>query len=323
MTVTVDENAANGDVKHGYQTFLTSVVSNESLRLTIYIFCGLGAAAAWGFMPGRWEAAAGENPARLDPLWFVLILIGGVASVSIPLVLQHHQAWVAAQSASAEAAAKEVEKSRHASEAEERVNEKAEVIGLLNGFISPCLEDLPKILEDTRVGVEAWPSIRKTVLNALASICGPADSKVRSVWFEADKLTLKVADGSGTVKTRRVFTKNRSSLAGSTTWANARKGEPVLWTDLAKEAPPGFERGANSHYKTFMTCGVLDADGGVLGMVNVDAPVAGSLTEVDTQILRTCARILGAALIIARKRAIVGLSQAGEVEVVRQEDPEI
>lgn len=106
------------------------------------------------------------------------------------------------------------------------------------------------------------------------------------------------------MRTHREFsnrnTKNNAS--GNEVWENAKLGTAILYPNLSNpdERPKHYQRPSGPiEYETFITCGIVDANGQVLGMLNIDAREAGSLTEVDRAIVGLCARIASVAYSLA------------------------
>jgi hypothetical protein len=270
----------DGNVGAGARGFVSSVVSNTKVHNAITVLCAVGAWAGWSFTPGLWQsyfAALKDEPNKF-PLLAVTVTALAVAAAVIPIWLLLHKNWLE----------KKV--------ADQRTDEKAELIALIRSYLSPCIDMLPEVARPNGEGKEALAQVRQTLLSTVQQICGPSGSTVRAVWFEAKGQTMSPRDWiGGECNSTRKFTNHSKDTAGQTAWATAKTALPKRYPDLSKEAPTGFVRGANSKYRTFITCGVLGANDEVIGMLNVDAPDANGLTEIDAMIVGVCAKLLSAA----------------------------
>lgn len=271
---------ADGDIIAGARGFVTSVAMNDVAFHTLSVIGALGAAVAWAFLPGIWE---GYNEASNDHqqpslFWPVTITVLGVLAVITPLGLQFQRRWVI----------KKLD--------EESTTEQAELVGWAKGYLTPAIEALPQVAVGGEAGKAALASIRATILGTLQAICGPSGVGVRAVWFEASGQTLSSKEWTGGVcKTKRRFVRRNADKAGTLAWERAATGLPVLYSDVINNPPEGYERGPNSTYETFISCGVLGSSDEVRGMLNVDAPRADDLTEIDATIVGVCAKVLGVA----------------------------
>ena len=248
------------------------------------------AAAAWAFVPVTWTMYSDGQQAKDPPsvAWPVIITLVAVVATAVPLLLQFFKGRVLLALAN------------------EQTNEQAELIGLINGYLTPCIETLPQVASGGKEGSEALAAVKRSILGTVQQICGPSGGGVRAVWFEARGQTMTAKDWvGGECNSGRKFVNRRTDLAGSTAWSTARTGLPVLYTDLQVEAPSGYEPGANSKYQTFITCGVLGQGDELVGMLNVDAPNANELTEIDKVVVGVCAKILGAAYSLSEPRGTV------------------
>lgn len=276
----------DGDIGDGLRGLMTSVVSNTRAFLTVVTACALGAGAGWAFVPGLWEFyrahAAEARPPSL--VWPVLVSIAAFVATALPIGLQFHKEWV------------------DRAMAEEKTEEKAELLAFVTGYLSPCIEQLPQVALGGAAGREALAMFKGTILGTVQQICGPDGGGVRAVRFEVERGVLMPKDWKGgSSQSKRRFTKR--DPAGAAAWERAKTGLPHLFEDLSKTMPEGFQQGPTSSYQTFITCGVLGTNGEVVGMLNVDAPKAHDLTAIDRDVVGVCARLLGTAYELATPRA--------------------
>jgi len=269
---------------------------NDIAFHAVTVMGALGAAVTWAVLPGVWEGYQELTTGQQHPsmFWPVVATAAGVIAVVIPLWLQFHRRWVIKDLA------------------EESTTEQAELVGWAKGYLTPVIEALPQVAAGGESGRAALASIRSTILGTLQAICGPTGVSVRAVWFEVSGQTLAPKEWSGGVcNTRRRFVRRAADIAGTAAWEIAATGLPVLYTDVIEAPPEGYERGANSTYKTFITCGVLGPGDEVLGMINVDAPNVDDLTDIDATIVGVSAKVLGVAYSLSELTGSVQLKRAG------------
>lgn len=273
--------SAQVSIRSSLKEFFDSVAANRAAVGWVTGICAVIAAVAWAFMPQAWDgrlamASRGEYAALLG--WPNVLALLGVLALAVPIYLQHRRQQV---------------KDRFAAEREATIqSQRAELVGLLQGYLKPCIEMLPDIARGGPEGRQQLGNLEQAILNTAQTICGPSDSGVRAVRFRADKRTLVACAWSGgrTKSERRLSNRDRE---GAQAWNTAKTGEPRLYPDLVSDAPAWYERGPNSDYEAFITCGVLTADGEVRGMVNVDTPKAYDLDDTDRIIVGVCAKVLG------------------------------
>lgn len=274
-------HSAEVTIRSSLHELLDSVTANRPAMGWTTGVCAVVAAVAWAFMPQAWDGrlamvGRGEFAALLS--WPTLLALLGVLALAVPIYLQHRREKV---------------KNRLAAEREATIqSERAELVGLLQGYLKPCIEMLPDIARGGSEARQQLGNLEQAVLNTAQTICGPSDSGVRAVRFRVDKQTLVACAWSGgrTKSERRLSNRDRE---GAQAWDTARTGEPRLYPDLLNDPPAWYERGPNSDYQAFITCGVLTAGGDVRGMLNVDTPKAYDLDDTDRIIVGVCAKVLG------------------------------
>ncbi|OLO61669.1 hypothetical protein BKH23_05905 [Actinomyces oris] len=235
------------------------------------------------FLPTLWDHLS-SWPARSTAI------IVFVATVALPTVLNTYRE-------------KLIEKEVQREEKDEDDITK-ELVGLLQSYIPQALEGLPDLQGKGTRGPE-FKLVKEAILGTVRSICGSPKNEVRAVWFDVDGNKLVAAENRGReMRTHREFsnrnTKNNAS--GNEVWETAKLGTAILYPNLSNpdERPKHYQRPSGPiEYETFITCGIVDANGQVLGMLNIDAREAGSLTEVDRAIVGLCARIASVAYSLA------------------------
>lgn len=283
---------ADGNIVDGLRGLVTAVAMNDPVHRIITVLGPIAAAGAWAFVPYLWDtySKAALTQAPVTPTLAVTVTAVAVIATGFPIWIQLHRQWVLGRLV------------------DERTNEKAELIALLRGYLTPCIENLPSIALGGTDRTAALADVKRAVLNAAQAICGPHNDGglVRAVRFEVYRQTLVPKDWAGGAnKSTRRFGKRPDDVAGLAAWRAAETGQPVLYRDLRKEQPPGYTPGPNSTYQTFIMCGVVGAGGEVYGMLNVDAPQANMLTDVDMMVVGVCAKVLGAAYGLSQPRATV------------------
>lgn len=172
-----------------------------------------------------------------------------------------------------------------------------ELLGMLRSYYIPILGRLARCANGRPLKGEALAKVESNVLSAAHNICGPRVNGIRAVLFEVSRGTLRPKEGAyegGERPTHRKFSRTSDRVCDRHAWEVAATGEPRIYRDVTKDPPPGFQK-QGSNYATFMTCGVLDADQKVVGMLNVDGPVAGTLSDPDAVILKLLCETLSLA----------------------------
>lgn len=282
---------ADGDIGAGLRGLISSIVANDRVLPAFNFLSAVGAAAAWAFIPDLWSRFLEAHASTRSMIWPVTVTVVALGATGLPLWLEYHRRWLAREIA------------------EEMRSGQAELIALIQAYLIPCIETLPAVSVGGPDGREALAGVRRALLGTVQQICGPNGGGVRAVWFEVQRQTLVAKEWTGgNCNSRRKFANNSKDKAGTATWETARTGLPVLYADLTKQAPSGYQRRSDSNYQTFITCGVLGAQGEVVGMLNVDAPSVGDLTEIDKTVVGVCAKVLGVAVALSETRRRVALS---------------
>lgn len=289
-----DTDHNDGDIVSALRGLVTSIAANRYASSAVVMIGAVAAAFGWAMLPGSvgsyqdsvvLPSSDGSLKALLAVIGFATLAVVGTV---VPLWIQLHRAWL--------------EKKLD----EERLLDRAELVALIRSYLTPAIENLPKITKSGSDGSNALADAKRTLLNAAAAVCGPTDSGVRAVWFGVEGKTLVAMDWvGGSCSSKRRFANHHGSAAGTAVWETARLGEPRLYPDLSKDAPPGYVRSPTSDYETFITCGVLNSKGEVIGMLNVDAPHPLDLTKVDSMIVGVCAKVMSTAHALSEPHGIV------------------
>jgi hypothetical protein len=150
--------------------------------------------------------------------------------------------------------------------------------------------------------------ITSRAVEAAAAIIGPGDLKVRSCYYELEagppkRLVLNNQAGrDSTVLTRFEDSDGRGKAAITMVETN---GKETFCVDVGKLPPPDWKDDGDSSYKTFISLPVV-ARGTAYGMLTVDAPQPGDLTEHDVSALKTMAELIAVSRTIADKWPVGG-----------------
>lgn len=249
---------------------LRKAVLADGIHYTVKTMAAIGAAAAWALVAGDFSW-----------WWRVLLIVGGGALIALDVVVGRLRV-------------------RWETEYEREVA--TELLGMIRSYYIPILARLAPCAHGTPKKGEALASVEQSVLSAAHSICGPHDAGVRAVLFEVQRGRLRPKNGSyvgGDRPSLRTFQKSSKNEADKAAWEAAASGEPMIYKDLAKDPPPGFKRSA-SNYSTFMTCGILDQERRVVGMLSVDAPRPGDLSGHDAVVLKLLCETLAVAYDVSK-----------------------
>lgn len=101
------------------------------------------------------------------------------------------------------------------------------------------------------------------------------------------------------------FVRDPADAEGSAVWADAERDLPRFCTDVRAEPPPGWDPSKRRTYRTFITVPV-HAGRDLVGLLTVNAPHPGDLTDDDAGTLQVIAALLGTALGMADAQWPVG-----------------
>lgn len=87
----------------------------------------------------------------------------------------------------------------------------------------------------------------------------------------------------------------RSSGEGMEVWRRATAGEVTFYPNILTDPPPGMDGERDRHYQTFITAPV-ETRGELVGLLTINAPHPGDLTEDDCGVMRVLATLVGVAL---------------------------
>jgi len=89
----------------------------------------------------------------------------------------------------------------------------------------------------------------------------------------------------------------RGSGEGVEVWRAALAGEVTFYENLLTSPPLGMDRDRARSYQTFITA-PIETNGNLVGLLTINAPRPGDLTEDDRGVMRVLATLVGVALTI-------------------------
>ncbi len=173
----------------------------------------------------------------------------------------------------------------------------AKLIVTLGAALSPALHYLGKIAAARNKSEKRQLAglLVQAVVDAASGICGP--DQTRSIFFRQDGKVMECEAYAGRAEpSTTVFTDAATDPAGQSAFEIVRRQEAALYEDIHDSAPPGLTRSRS--YRTFIAAAVLAGDESY-GMLTVDAPEPGVLTDEDLEVMKVLANLLGAGLALS------------------------
>ncbi|WP_448062843.1 GAF domain-containing protein [Cellulomonas hominis] len=149
----------------------------------------------------------------------------------------------------------------------------------------------------------------KTIRDALNCAVGltPAE-KVRATYFKRVEHPESVpafepdATAGRGDPPQSVFRRDPTDVEGWPVWESAEADRPRFCRDVQSEPPPGWDVTKVRKYRTFITVPVRSGDD-LVGLLTVNAPKPGDLSEDDVGTMWVIAGLVGAAIGIADGRS--------------------
>lgn len=148
--------------------------------------------------------------------------------------------------------------------------------------------------------------IRGQALHALKEVIDPTIPRLRANYFKLEYSTRTgdpylVEAGSTANPPRSRFDLMQSGEEADALLHMLAAGEYVFTHNCMTHPPSGFDNTRSRSYETFISAAATDGSD-VVGMLTVDSPLAGSLTEADAVLVRLIATIVAIADSIAEGR---------------------
>jgi GAF domain-containing protein len=143
--------------------------------------------------------------------------------------------------------------------------------------------------------LELRGKLMQMVVDAAANLCDA--ERTRAVFFELHEQAMRPAAWSGRSDApSAIFTRELGDRRGQEVHLLVEHHDYLVIDDLhAERLPPGVLQYPSAGYQAFISVAVFSGQRN-FGLLTVDAPEAYAFTEVDPQIMRALAQLLGAGL---------------------------
>ncbi|GAA1337725.1 hypothetical protein GCM10009611_04420 [Arthrobacter roseus] len=165
--------------------------------------------------------------------------------------------------------------------------------------IRPLLEKLGPLVRSRWAATrnDLATQLKLTALSALKEVIDPSIPRLRANYF---KLKYPSAEGQGPYLQDPASTatapRDRFDLGDKSSESDAilemlAKNDYIFTPDWVTDPPPGFGKARKRNYRTFISAAAYDGMD-VDGMISVDSPEAGSLTDADAVVVQLVATII-------------------------------
>lgn len=170
----------------------------------------------------------------------------------------------------------------------------------VNDTLGPLVRELGRLAAMPEQ--ERQRSTRSVIMLALSVTTGVTEaSRVRATLYKigerngAQALVPDLSVGRGD-NAQSVFV--RGTREGDDVWKVIDTDTPAFCPDVVREPPTGWDASRKRDYRTFISVGVRRGDEPV-GMLTINAPTPGDLTQEDVGTMQVIAALLGTALAVA------------------------
>ncbi|MFJ4172224.1 GAF domain-containing protein [Paenarthrobacter sp. NPDC089714] len=186
-----------------------------------------------------------------------------------------------------------------------KVEGREDFLLIVDFVLLPLLRNLGRLSRtkpQSRARKELEVEIRTLALNALKEVIDPSIPRLRANFYRlkyssSDQPYLAQA-GSTATPPRQRFDLSRPGTESDALLDMLATGSYVFTADCINDPPPGFDNTRPRSYETFISASASDGSE-VVGMLTVDSPEAGSLTEADAVLVRLIATVVAIADAIA------------------------
>lgn len=247
-------------------------------RLRVYVSTGVSLAsvalATWaGIQVGVGTMARGW--------WALLTVVASVTAAAVP-------------------AYEQIRKERLRSEAERAaISAAVQIQVTMNDALDPIVRQLGRIAtvdgRHERAGLQS-----ATIPMILDSAAHLIDAeRVRATWFRlADGRPRRLEPEQYAGRADQPVTPfTEGTVEGDAAFAMIRHNQHLLYTDIGKDAPPGWQRPVQRDYRSFLAVPVV-AGHTAYGMLTVDAVDVAGVTDAEVPLVRLLAGLLAGALAI-------------------------
>lgn len=240
----------------------------------------VGAVVAFG--AGFWAFSLEDDPTGVAWL-FVVGVVGTLLAVIMPI-------WEAKASHKTIAGLK-----TDVTEAERKG--RADLLLVVDFALRPLLEKLGILVRTRKAPEKAVlaAELKALALAAIKEVIDPPVPQLRANYFKLkypapDRPHLQDPVSTATAPRDRFDLGNGSSESDAILYMLAEVGF-VFTADCVEDPPEGFDTSRERAYRTFISAAASDGVD-VDGMISVDAPEAGSLTEADAMVVQLVATII-------------------------------
>lgn len=176
--------------------------------------------------------------------------------------------------------------------------------GELKVVMHDCLQPLARcilslVTKTTQTKrMHALPNVLWTILTAAIAVTATDGSRAsffRRVTKNGEDLLVPdevLSIGRGDAPVSRFA---RSDGEGKDVWRAAEADQVVFYPDILTAGPPDLDRDRERHYRTFITA-PIQVKGSLAGLLTINAPSPGDLTDDDVGIMRVLATLAGVAI---------------------------
>ncbi|WP_234754163.1 hypothetical protein [Arthrobacter ramosus] len=165
--------------------------------------------------------------------------------------------------------------------------------------LKPLLQKLGPMIRSRRAArrKELGGELKMLALSALKEVIGSSVPMTRANYFKIQpkdgnsEIYLTEAGSTASPPRNRFNLTDRSDQASMAILGMIEEDSYVFTEDIMRNPPPGFDNAIPRKYKTFISAAAndgVDAD----GMVTIDSPESGSLTEADATLVRLVGTII-------------------------------
>lgn len=253
------------------------------------------------FGAGFW-AFLGEDDPNLRILLFALGAVGTVLAVTLPISearASHREiARLEGKLVTAEENRVEAEADAAKEVADAKREGRAEFLLVVDFAIRPLLEKLGPLVRSRWAATknELATELKGMALSALKEVIDSSVPMLRANYFKVKYPPSGVGPylqepvSTATAPRDRFDLGDRSEESDAILEMLAKNGY-IFTPDWRTEPPPGFDTSRERSYKTFISAAASDGMD-VDGMISVDSPKAGSLTDADAVVVQLVATII-------------------------------
>lgn len=173
---------------------------------------------------------------------------------------------------------------------------RAEFLLILDFAIRPLLEKLGPLVRSRLVATKnkLATELKGMAISALKEVIDPSIRRLRANYYKLEypggRPILQDAISTATAPRSR-FDLGDETVESDAILAMLASSDYVFTADWEEDPPPGFDVTKKRSYRTFISASASDGMD-VDGMISVDSPEAGSLTEADATLVQLVGTII-------------------------------